>query len=972
MPELLKTLLSLSLSGTLLILLLLLLRPVYRNRLSKRWQYYIWLLVIARLLLPLTPETSLMGTLFRQVELQIERSAAGVSVSASIGTHDTGNTDSNTEPLVDEKDTAINDTGSLTSPTDTSEPGTTSPTVAEADTSGLGTNTADTKTATDNYPQPATGTMKNKLTFVISENTIRTICILWLVVALLLFVHKITVYQSFAKYVTAGSKPVDDIALLERFGQIIAKSHVNSTLDLCTNSLVSSPLLIGFLHPRIVLPTTDLSEDDFYYTILHELTHYKRRDIFYKWLVQLTICLHWFNPFVYLMEHEISRSCELSCDERVIMTLSDKSRKSYGDTLLNAIGTGGSYKDTLASVTLNESKELLKERLNAIMKYRKIPKSVQTAAIFFTGILIGGATVLGAYAAPTAKSSSDRLIITDDTMASDGKTTTGSTDLSDSEVSSATGNSMAQDSSATDQIPDYTIQYEDGTFYILTGDATEADKPSSVVTNGYSCLVLVRKDEYHSFGSWRDREMQNLVRHITSQCRTALENGRMTQEDMDIVITAATEIQEAYRSGADIQETYRSANDIQKFYLFGNNDSVSDDSGSGNSVTLYNYTQSARYQAPYIIEIGYNLTSEAQSKYSSTLITLSDQSTMPVFFSAKSEKYISDEAAMSAITALIERMTPNAAKSTRPLEVPFIVSMEYVGETNMDSLAKKYYDEEMLTYFGAIFLELDTETQQDYLDRMFEDGNISFFACCIGMFEYTDIQGTQRQKDVVDHYIIKAYEEDKVNFFAVLAGEFDEETRKSWLERCKNDGRTNYYYILFDEEADIFNDTGFMDDTDYFEEWDEPEDDTDVNSYFDHATPANVMDVTRTTKQDVSLALQGVLDSCDSGKWYVITENDCRYIYYAGLRHTYAYEPRIDGSEAGDQITVAITDIGVNSPLLDRMESLNNYVLLELPYAPGITDKEYKLALTYNKVPVSYDTISVASGTARSLHDLLN
>ena len=52
MSELLKWVLSLSLSGSVLILFLMLLRPLVRERFSRRWQYYIWLLVIARLLLP--------------------------------------------------------------------------------------------------------------------------------------------------------------------------------------------------------------------------------------------------------------------------------------------------------------------------------------------------------------------------------------------------------------------------------------------------------------------------------------------------------------------------------------------------------------------------------------------------------------------------------------------------------------------------------------------------------------------------------------------------------------------------------------------------------------------------------------------------------------------------------------------------------------------------------------------------------
>lgn len=60
MSSVIKTLLSLSLSGSLLMGLLALLRPVYRGRTSLRWQYYIWLAVVLRMLLPIAPEANLM------------------------------------------------------------------------------------------------------------------------------------------------------------------------------------------------------------------------------------------------------------------------------------------------------------------------------------------------------------------------------------------------------------------------------------------------------------------------------------------------------------------------------------------------------------------------------------------------------------------------------------------------------------------------------------------------------------------------------------------------------------------------------------------------------------------------------------------------------------------------------------------------------------------------------------------------
>lgn len=76
------------------------------------------------------------------------------------------------------------------------------------------------------------------------------------------------------------------------------------------------------------------------------------------------------------MGQEISRSCELSCDEAVIHNISAAEKAAYGDTLLNVLEKYGSVKTTLTSITLNKSKELLKERLDAIMNYKKAPRKV--------------------------------------------------------------------------------------------------------------------------------------------------------------------------------------------------------------------------------------------------------------------------------------------------------------------------------------------------------------------------------------------------------------------------------------------------------------------------------------------------------------------------------------------------------------------------------------------------------------------
>lgn len=328
MNELLKIVLSLSLSGSVLILILFLCRPLYKSNMSKVWQYYIWLAVVARLLLPIAPEHNLVGTLFRNYDHMVSQSETTV---------------------LPESDFRI---------------------------------------------QPAADPVTNVSPVKLPDN----LGLIWIVVVLILLIRKITIYQSFIKYIKAGRSPVDDIHLLEQFGHLVEEANIHTGVELYTNSLISSPLLTGFFRPCIVLPGTACSDLEFQYTIRHELQHYTRKDMFYKWLIQLTVCLHWFNPLVYFMARDVSRLCELSCDEMVIRHLDRTAMRDYGDTLLRAVRSGGNYKNSLASVTLHESKELLKERLDAIMNYKKQSRTFKILTFFLTLMIGIGGVFTGAYA----------------------------------------------------------------------------------------------------------------------------------------------------------------------------------------------------------------------------------------------------------------------------------------------------------------------------------------------------------------------------------------------------------------------------------------------------------------------------------------------------------------------------------------------------------------------------------------------
>ncbi len=443
MNEFIKILLSLSVSGALLLLLILGLKPLYKNKFSKRWQYYIWIVVALRFLLPFTPDTTIVGSLFEKFDTAAITNEIPTSPNVPVPA-DTGN--SKAEPIQ---------------------------------------------------------TNREITTAAMREPFNKYVCLffIWSALALVLFVRKITVYQGFIQYIKAGNKDVSDIKILNLLSDCEEKLNIKTRVEISYNPLIASPMLIGIFRPRIILPTHELEDKELSYIFVHELIHYKQRDMFYKWLIQIVVCVHWFNPFVYLLEKEVNKSCELSCDEKVIAVLDDKRKREYGDTLISFLKSNNLYKSSLASVTLTEGAEQLKERLGAIMKFRKKSKVITAITAIFTVIVCVCFFVTGAYAAPS--------------VANDMKT------WKDSEILNE-------------------ILTEDGVYYIFCDGAGEDDKPLSSVSAGSIKFVLVRKDSYTSIGPFDN--METLMEEVTEQCKYM---KNLTEEEKGLVIETASKIVEA-------------------------------------------------------------------------------------------------------------------------------------------------------------------------------------------------------------------------------------------------------------------------------------------------------------------------------------------------------------------------------------------------------------------------------------------
>ena len=332
MNVLLDRAVSMSLAGSVLILLLTLLRPLVRERISRRWQYYIWLLVIARLLLP-------VGGLEAPAKIETAGPAAVPLLSL---------------PEAEQEDVETRPSGEAAPEFDDSL----------------------------------------KLRTAVREN----LWVVWLAGTLALLIRKATAYQSFLRYLRAGRKPVEDPALLDRAAKAGEEIGVKRPVELYVNPLAASPMLLGVRKPWVVLPTVELPEEDFRFVVLHELTHCRRRDVLYKWLTQLTVCIHWFNPLVHWMAREVERTGELSCDEAVLRHLDGPGRRAYGDAILRTISAGGGYQAVQPSPTLGAEGKHLKERLETIMKFKKTGRLAAVLAALLAVVLGVTGAAAGIYA----------------------------------------------------------------------------------------------------------------------------------------------------------------------------------------------------------------------------------------------------------------------------------------------------------------------------------------------------------------------------------------------------------------------------------------------------------------------------------------------------------------------------------------------------------------------------------------------
>lgn len=147
---------------------------------------------------------------------------------------------------------------------------------------------------------------------------------------------------------------------------------------------ILSPFVIGFFKPRIIVPF-NLDEETLHNVIMHENAHLKRKDHIVKPFAYLLVCIHWFNPIIWLSYILLCRDIEVACDEKVIKKLTFSERKNYAMALLNC-----KVKNTTVAVCPVAFGEVsVKSRIKNTLNYKKPAMGIVIAAVVLTIVASG-------------------------------------------------------------------------------------------------------------------------------------------------------------------------------------------------------------------------------------------------------------------------------------------------------------------------------------------------------------------------------------------------------------------------------------------------------------------------------------------------------------------------------------------------------------------------------------------------------
>lgn len=393
--------------------------------------------------------------------------------------------------------------------------------------------------------------------------------IIWCVGTMLFAICFVISYLHFRFWFNTSFPMRDDFT-----EQWLREHQTKRVVSIRQSEKFSTPLTYGIFHPTILIPKkmewTDTEQ--LQYILLHEYMHICHYDIVKKLLAITALCVHWFNPLVWVMCILFNRDIELACDESVVGHMGGNSRFIYALMLINM----EARKSGLTPFCNNFSKNAIEERITAIMKMKKMTILSFAAACL---VVAGTVTVSAASAYPVGVSE-----ITDEEMTKTALqrleksypgeaewlmecypdavwwTYEGYKQMMDKERENlesmlgeyigwtpSTGNITVTSEMIEEQMEEYEVvlaQLQNGWMVSKSADGNEnvgvGYNPAWHMTTSYGyevSITLLDGEEAH-FGPYD--EADELLEKVEPFCKEQIENGNMDQKELDEIVNKYT------------------------------------------------------------------------------------------------------------------------------------------------------------------------------------------------------------------------------------------------------------------------------------------------------------------------------------------------------------------------------------------------------------------------------------------------
>ncbi|URZ03114.1 hypothetical protein CLAUR_031600 [Clostridium felsineum] len=301
--------LRLSIMAAVAALIIWVIKLVLKNRMSPTWHYYIWLIILIRLILP-------------------------YSLSSPVSIYNTVNIDrSVSKNIINSNNTQM---------------------ISNQTTSYIKVN------SNNDF-------IKDK-----KQDILQILSVVWIVGIVIGVVYLFSVYLIF--YSKIRKEPeYREVEICDLLEECKKEMKIKRNIQIKKSQSVKTPCITGFIKPCILLPdyiAYKLTKEEIKYVIIHELSHFKHKDIIINWISILLNLIHWFNPILYFSFKKLKQDSEIACDAKALSYIKSGERKEYGKTIINLIAIISTFDVKPWEVAMVNKSEI-KRRIIMISKFKK-------------------------------------------------------------------------------------------------------------------------------------------------------------------------------------------------------------------------------------------------------------------------------------------------------------------------------------------------------------------------------------------------------------------------------------------------------------------------------------------------------------------------------------------------------------------------------------------------------------------------